>query len=94
MFDPATKQVVHHQDRAYARSACEGALQRLGTTYIDLFTLRGPVQVRVCVCLWGWGGGSESAVVCACVCGGRGAQRRTLYPAVQVVCCDLASIGG
>jgi hypothetical protein len=44
MFD-ASRQIVHHQSRAYARQACEGALQRLGTDYIDLFTLRGPVQV-------------------------------------------------
>jgi aryl-alcohol dehydrogenase-like predicted oxidoreductase len=44
MFDES-RQIVHHQSRAYARKACEGALQRLGTDYIDLFTLRGPVQV-------------------------------------------------
>jgi aryl-alcohol dehydrogenase-like predicted oxidoreductase len=36
--------VSHTQTREYARKACEGALQRLNTSYIDLFTLRGPVQ--------------------------------------------------
>lgn len=45
MFDPETKQIVHNQDKAYARKACDDALQRLGTDYIDLFTLRGPIQV-------------------------------------------------
>lgn len=36
--------VTHTQNREYARKACEGALQRLGMDYVDLFTLRGPVQ--------------------------------------------------
>jgi aryl-alcohol dehydrogenase-like predicted oxidoreductase len=43
MFDE-NKRVTHTQTRDYARKACEGALQRLGTSYVDLFTLRGPVQ--------------------------------------------------
>ncbi|KAF6256501.1 NADP-dependent oxidoreductase domain-containing protein [Scenedesmus sp. NREL 46B-D3] len=43
MFDD-NGAVSHTQTRDYARKACEGALQRLGTDYIDLFTLRGPVQ--------------------------------------------------
>lgn len=36
--------ISHTQTREYARKACEDALERLGTSYIDLFTLRGPVQ--------------------------------------------------
>jgi aryl-alcohol dehydrogenase-like predicted oxidoreductase len=43
MFDDNGR-VTHTQTKDYARKACEGALQRLGTKYIDLFTLRGPVQ--------------------------------------------------
>lgn len=65
MFDPATKQIVHTQTRANARACCEAALQRLGTTYIDLFTLRGPVQVCVCV----WMGGCMCARRCRVGCG-------------------------
>jgi aryl-alcohol dehydrogenase-like predicted oxidoreductase len=45
MFEPGTHNVIHNQSRAYAREACEGALKRLDTDTIDLFTLRGPVQV-------------------------------------------------
>lgn len=45
MIDPATHQITHNQTRAYAREACEGALKRLDTDHIDLFTLRGPIQV-------------------------------------------------
>lgn len=33
--------ISHTQTREYARKACEDALERLGTSYIDLFTLRG-----------------------------------------------------
>eukprot|EP00878_Enallax_costatus_P000509 GHUV01000603.1.p1 GENE.GHUV01000603.1~~GHUV01000603.1.p1 ORF type:complete len:337 (+),score=90.22 GHUV01000603.1:230-1240(+) len=40
-------QIKHTQTRAYAREACESALKRLDTDYIDLFTLRGPVQQGV-----------------------------------------------
>lgn len=47
MFDPSTHQIIHNQDRAYARKACEDALQRLDTDHIDLFTLRGPIQPGV-----------------------------------------------
>ncbi|KAF8062705.1 aldo-keto reductase 2 [Scenedesmus sp. PABB004] len=39
--------VSHTQTRAYARAACEASLRRLGTDYVDLFTLRGPVQPGV-----------------------------------------------
>eukprot|EP00879_Flechtneria_rotunda_P007665 GHRR01008038.1.p1 GENE.GHRR01008038.1~~GHRR01008038.1.p1 ORF type:complete len:336 (+),score=102.28 GHRR01008038.1:619-1626(+) len=42
MFDKSG--IKHTQTRQYARQACEGALKRLGTNYIDLFTLRGPIQ--------------------------------------------------
>eukprot|EP00775_Hariotina_reticulata_P014847 gene14847-15033_t len=40
-------QILHTQTRPYAREACEGVLKRLGMDYIDLFTLRGPVQPGV-----------------------------------------------
>lgn len=58
MFDPDTHQIIHTQTRQYAREACEGALKRLNTDCLDLFTLRGPVQVCVyqqhvgCMCVY------------------------------------------
>lgn len=45
--DPAApngRRISHDQSPAYARAACEAALKRLQTPYIDLFTLRGPIK--------------------------------------------------
>eukprot|EP00775_Hariotina_reticulata_P000921 gene921-1248_t len=47
MWPPEDGKREHQQTREYARKACEGALQRLRSGYIDLFTLRGPIDANV-----------------------------------------------